>query len=474
VRAGDELGERRFRLIDELGRGAHGVVWKAFDRRRDVFVAVKVLHPDIASDMARREQFFRAARLMSELQHPSVVRVIEPRGEDGGFHYFVMEWVPGGDLRRAVLEKKLTHAAVLSLIITVGEALAHLNSRGIVHRAIKPSNILLSDSSQPVLTDFGLLLSADEEEEPKSEPLGAYLYAAEECLAPPRDADARADVYGLGMTAIFGLYGSELPPYVIFDTDDILRDSACSPALAHVLWRATRRRRDERYQDVGALREALIQVREAPFERRSALGRDVQELVSGIARSPDSVITQGDALEALAANHGVAVIIADRSGAELFKTREANGLLSRWFTGHEPDSRGLPPSLLEFLQLLSRRFGPVIPPFTNVYDHTGSASRLTVRMLPIYGEQGFRWWTLALQEVDRPPLPLVPPAWQEKLTLREAQVLECVLQGWDHSLISEHLGCQRSTVKKHLQRVFDKLGIDSRRSLVSLASLYQR
>jgi serine/threonine protein kinase len=474
MRAGDELGDRRFKLLDELGRGAHGVVWKAFDRRRDVFVAVKVLHPDIASDRVRREQFFRAARLMSELQHPNVVRVIEPRGEDGGVHYFVMEWVPGGDLRRAVLEKKLAYADILSLIITAGEALAHLNSRGLVHRAIKPSNILLSDSGQPVLTDFCLLLFAEEEEEPKSEPLGAHLYTAEECLALPRDADARADVYGLGMTAIFGLYGSELPPYAPSNTLDILLESACSPTLAHVLWRATNRSRDWRYQDVGALRDALIQVRGAPFRPRSTLGRAVQELVSGIARSPDSITTRGDALEALAANHGVALIIADRSGAEIFRTREATGLLSRWFTGHEPDSRGLPPSLLEPLQLRARHLGPVLSPFTSVYNHTGSASRLTVRILPIYGEQGFRWWTLALQEKDTPPLPLIPPAWREKLTLREVQVVECVLQGWDHSLISEHQGCTRVTVKKHLQRVFDKMGVDSRRSLASLAALYQR
>jgi serine/threonine protein kinase len=230
MRAGDELGDRRFRLIDEVGRGDHGIIWKAFDRRRDVLVAVKILHPHIASDGVRREQFFRAARLMSELQHPAVVRVIEPRGEEGGSHYFVMEWVPGGDFRRAVLEKKLMHADVLSLIITVGEALAHLNSRGFAHLDIKPSNIVLSDSGQPVLTDFGLLLSPAEEEEPTSGPLGAPLYAAPECRNSLPDAGARSDVYGLGMTAIFGLHGSELPPYAILGTEDILRDSACSSA----------------------------------------------------------------------------------------------------------------------------------------------------------------------------------------------------------------------------------------------------
>lgn len=469
MRAGDELGDRRFRLIDELGRGDHGVVWKAFDRRRDVLVAVKILYPDIASDVVRREQFFRAARLMSELQHPSVVRVIEPRGEDGGSHYFVMEWVPGSDFRRAVLEKKLTRADVLSLIITVGEALAHLNSRGFAHLDIKPSNILLSDSGQPVLTDFGLLLSPAEEEEPKLEPLGAPLYAAPECV---RDADVRSDVYGLGMTAIFGLHGSELPPYVIFGTEDILRDSACSPALAHVLWRATRRGRDERYQDLGALRDALIQVRAAPFERRRTIGRAVYELVSGNSRSPDSITAQGAALEALAVKYGAAFIITDRSGEELFRTRGATGLLSRCFPGHAPDSGRLPTALLYPLQRLSSLSALVFPYAPYATHGIGFASRLTVRGLPIYGEQGHLWWTLILQEKDTPSL--VPPAWQEKLTLREAQVVECVLQGWDNRLISDHLGCSLGTVKKNLQRVFAKLGIDNRSSLVSLASLYQR
>jgi serine/threonine protein kinase len=403
---------------------------------------------------------------MSELQHPSVVRVIEPRGEDGGSHYFVMEWVPGSDFRRAVLEKKLTHADVLSLIITVAEALAHLNSRGFAHLDIKPSNILLSDSGQPVLTDFGLLLSPAEEEEPKSEPLGAPLYAAPECF---RDADARSDVYGLGMTAIFGLHGSELPPYVILGTEDILRDSACSPALAHVLWRATRRGRDGRYQDLGALRDALIQVRAAPFERRRTIGRAVYELVSGNSRSPDSITAQGAALEALAVEHGAAFIITDRSGEELFRTRGATGLLSRWFPGHAPDSGRLPTTLLYPLQRLSS-LSALVGPYA--VHEIGSASSLTVRSLPIYGEQGHQWWTWVLQEKDTPSL--IPPAWREELTVREAQIVEWVLQGWDNRLISCHLECSPATVKKNLQRVCAKLGADDKASLVFLASLYQR
>jgi len=168
-------------------------------------------------------------------------------------------------------------------------------------------------------------------------------------------------------------------------------------------------------------------------------------------------------------NHGAAFIITDRLGEELFRTRGATALLSRWFPGHEPDSGRLPTTLLDPLRRLSSLSALVVP---YAAHHMGSASSLMVRILPIYRAQGHPWWTWIFREKDTHSL--IPPAWQEQLTPREAQIIECVLQRWNNEQISWHLGCAQGIVKKHLQRVLAKLGIDDRPSLVFLASLYQR
>ena len=94
LREGDTLG--RYTLLELLGHGGFAMVWKAFDQERKATVAVKVLHTSLAGDAIRRERFFRGAKTMAELDHPAIVRVLAPSGEDEGFHFFVMELIDGG------------------------------------------------------------------------------------------------------------------------------------------------------------------------------------------------------------------------------------------------------------------------------------------------------------------------------------------------------------------------------------------
>lgn len=211
LRAGDALGEGRYLLLEKIGRGGFAVVWKAHDRERDELVAIKVLHADVASDQTRRERFFRGARAMAELQHDAVVRVLEPHGEDGGYHYFVMELVEGPNLHEAVLAKQLAKDDVLPLILRAAAALAEAHAKGMVHRDVKPANILLGRAGDAKLTDFDLVQAADTTGGTRTGALGTFIYAAPELLDHPQNADARADVYGLGMTTLFALYGRELP-----------------------------------------------------------------------------------------------------------------------------------------------------------------------------------------------------------------------------------------------------------------------
>jgi nucleoside phosphorylase len=261
LRAGDSLGDGRFLLIESIGQGGFAHIWKAADRNRPdlAAVAIKVLHTNLAGDVTRRERFFRGARLMVELQHPAVVRVLEQHGEDGGYHYFVMEYVAGGNFRQAVLEKKLTPEQTISVILRIGVALALAHSRKIIHRDVKPANILLHGLEQPLLTDFDLVGAADTTGGTRTGAMGTIVYAAPECLDRPQDADQRADVYGLGMTAIFGLYGKDLPFHIMRTPEPFLSQLPCSQSLKEVLARSISLEPAERYNDASEFVMAVHQ-----------------------------------------------------------------------------------------------------------------------------------------------------------------------------------------------------------------------
>ncbi|HMG12968.1 MAG TPA: serine/threonine-protein kinase, partial [Gemmatimonadaceae bacterium] len=159
--AGDALGDGRYLLMKRAGRGGFATVWEAWDKRSSQSVAIKVLHSHHAGDSHRRERFFRGARAMMKLAGPNVVRVLASEEEDGGFYYFVMEHVRGGNLNEAVLEGRLKKEGILPLILRVCETLAEAHAKGMVHRDIKPSNILLDEEGAPKLTDFDLIAAPD-------------------------------------------------------------------------------------------------------------------------------------------------------------------------------------------------------------------------------------------------------------------------------------------------------------------------
>lgn len=168
-----------------------------------------------------------------------------------------MEHLAGGDLHRAVLERAAVVARPLEVLIRVAEALAFAHGRGLVHRDVKPSNVLLDEAGSPRLADFDLVAAADTTGGTRTGVLGTVVYSAPEALERPQDADARADVYGLGMTALFLLRGKEIPLGVLRDIDRILRDAPCSDAVRSVLGRALAWEREHRFEDAGRLCAAL-------------------------------------------------------------------------------------------------------------------------------------------------------------------------------------------------------------------------
>lgn len=266
LRAGDTLREDRYLLVCDVGRGGFAVVWKAYDRVAQDYVAIKVLHSNLAGDPLRRERFFRGARVMMELRHPAVVHVLDSKGEDGGFCYFVMEYVSGGNLREAVLNNKLKQEDLWKDIFLVGSAVALAHSRGLIHRDIKPSNILLDASGAPKLTDFDLVGARDTTGGTRTGALGTVVYAAPECLDKPQEATPRADVYSLGMTAIFCLAGRDLSLSTFRNPEQTIEELCCSETVMNVLRRAVAWLPESRFSDAHEMVADLA----SALEKRSA------------------------------------------------------------------------------------------------------------------------------------------------------------------------------------------------------------
>jgi hypothetical protein len=262
LRAGDSLGDGRYLLLQRIGRGGFAIVWRAVDRQTDQHVAIKVLHTELAGDPVRRDRFFRGARAMASIEDDAIVRILEPHGEDGGYHYFVMDLVPGGDLHHAILEKRIAADAVLDIVLRVSDVLAVAHARGLVHRDVKPANILIDAAGSPKLTDFDLVGGADTTGGTRTGAMGSFIYAAPELLHQPQNADARADVYGLGMTAVFALRGAELDVGTVRDAATVIANILCEPAVREVLKQAVAWDPSERHENAAEFGAALRVARE--------------------------------------------------------------------------------------------------------------------------------------------------------------------------------------------------------------------
>lgn len=205
-----------FRLLDELGRGGMGVVYRARQRSLDREVALKVLPSHITLDVDAVARFRREATLAARLEHPNIV-AIHSVGRDGDTHFFAMELIDGAPLQRLDPRTGRPRSVreCVELCVTVGEALALAHAQGVLHRDVKPSNILVRRDGTPVLTDFGLARDADK---PSLTRTGTFAgtphYVSPEQASARRDVDARTDVWSLGAT-LYELLTTKVP----FDGD---------------------------------------------------------------------------------------------------------------------------------------------------------------------------------------------------------------------------------------------------------------
>ena len=261
LKAGDRLLDGRFKLLESIGRGGFATVWKALDckRRKLHLVAIKVLHGQYAHDRTRRERFFRGARQMARLRHPRIAGIVEEECEDAGYHFFVMEYVPGGDLHRAVLDRRLSFQEKVEAVLDVGKALQYAHGHDLIHRDVKPGNILLDGTKRPKLTDFDLVRALDTTGGTRTGMLGTVVYAAPEAMELAKEAGIPADVYGLAMTFAFALHGADLPVKVLRDAPRFVSQLHVSAALRKVLARAVAWEPNGRFGSVEAFCRALRQ-----------------------------------------------------------------------------------------------------------------------------------------------------------------------------------------------------------------------
>ena len=190
-------------LLEKLGQGAMGVVYKARQVSMDRLVAVKVLHPRLAADPEFLRRLTREAHVAAKLSHNNIVQAIDV-GSAGPLHYFVMELVEGKTIRQELDAGKVYgEREALEIVIQIAQALGHASKRGLVHRDVKPANIVLTADGVAKLADLGMARDAADLTQVKRErglAIGTPYYIAPEQVRGRDDIDVRADLYSLGAT----------------------------------------------------------------------------------------------------------------------------------------------------------------------------------------------------------------------------------------------------------------------------------
>jgi tRNA A-37 threonylcarbamoyl transferase component Bud32 len=202
-------------IIELLGQGGMGAVYKARQKQLDRLVALKILPPEVEQQAAFAERFTREARSLARLNHPHIVTVYDFGHTAEDLYFFVMEFVEGTDLRHVIQNAKLSPKEALAIVPQVCEALQFAHDEGIVHRDIKPENILLDKRGRVKIADFGLAKLLNNPATvytltQAGQRMGTPHYMAPEQIEHPDQVDHRADIFSLGVV-FYEMLTNELP-----------------------------------------------------------------------------------------------------------------------------------------------------------------------------------------------------------------------------------------------------------------------
>lgn len=295
--SGQMLG--KYQIVERLGRGGMATVYRAYQPGMDRFVAVKVMHPQYADDASFIERFRREARVVGTLRHPHIVQVIDFDVQDEEY-YMVMEYVETETLKN-YLQK---HGAMpvtqaLSVARKLADALAYAHANGMLHRDVKPANVLWSKTGEPILTDFGIAkLAGATGLTASGAAVGTPAYMSPEA-GRGEQVDERADVYSLGVM-LYEMLSGELPydadtPYAVIlkHINDPLpplrpRVPQLPESVERIVIKALAKDKTQRYQSAAELRDALVQAEK--IVNKMGAAEDTVDLVPPAAKSPETIL----------------------------------------------------------------------------------------------------------------------------------------------------------------------------------------
>jgi serine/threonine-protein kinase len=277
---------RGLEIVELLGRGGMGVVYKARQAGLDRFVALKILPGKLAADPEFRERFGREAKLLAGLNHPNLLAVHDS-GIEGDLVFLVMEHVDGLTLRDLLRRGRPTPPEAMAFVRQLCDALEYAHQEGVVHRDIKPENILIDRKGGLKVADFGIakLLGVGRPEQALTKSnlaVGTPHYMAPEQWEKPREVDHRADIYALGVV-FYELLTGGLP---IGHFPVPSRKVEIDVRLDEVVLKALEKEPEQRYQRAGDVGKAITRITEHPLpskEERKDLHRPLAlGLIAGI------------------------------------------------------------------------------------------------------------------------------------------------------------------------------------------------
>jgi serine/threonine-protein kinase len=281
-----------YKILDKIGAGAMAVVYKARQLSLNRIVAIKVLPKRFSENPEYVERFYKEGQAAGKLNHPHIVQAVDV-GEAGGYHYFVMEYVEGKTLYDDLSKGKVFgEQEALDIVIQVAEALRHAHSMGLIHRDVKPKNIMINKEGIVKLADMGLARETTDIEAAKTEKGRAYgtpYYISPEQIRGEMNIDGRADIYGLGATFYHLVTGRV--PYMAEDPVEVMKkhlkeqlippdhiNTTLSAGVSEVIEVMMAKNKTERYNNADELLVDLKAVREGEAPVRAHKRIDVSLL----------------------------------------------------------------------------------------------------------------------------------------------------------------------------------------------------
>jgi eukaryotic-like serine/threonine-protein kinase len=398
----------RYKIISELGRGGMAVVYRAIDTMLDRNVAVKM----ILSENASREKsekllkrFNREAKTLAGLSHPNIVKVLD-YGDYEGTPYLVMEYIGGGVLKSR-MGKPIPYAEASAILLPIARALHHAHQQKIVHRDVKPENILINDSDQPMLSDFGILKLVDLEESHgltgTGKIVGTPAYMSPEQIRG-REVDGRTDMYSLGIVFFEMITGRK--PYNALTPIELSMQHLHDPIpkakqfirdlpaeVDQIIGRAIAKNPEDRYPHMGSFAQALEKLsgtsaRTSTAERRAIKAAEEKQRAEKKqaekkpvrSRIPFYTLIGGLVVLAIAG-----FIFRDNIPLLAGSTPTVSPMASTPTATKAPPSPSPTGSATETATPTSEPQGPTEPPISDRVIQPGNASRVgeTSRMLNI-------------------------------------------------------------------------------------------